>query len=67
MEVNKQVLRAYNEKMQGDMTKTVWVASCQSWYKNAAGKVVNNWPNSATNYYFHMREPEMSDFDLVDG
>jgi cation diffusion facilitator CzcD-associated flavoprotein CzcO len=66
MEVNSDVLRAYNEKMQGDMAHTVWVGQCDSWYKNAAGKVTNNWPNSATNYFFHMREPDFSDFDLVD-
>ena len=66
MEVNSDVLRAYNEKMQGDMAHTVWVGECDSWYKNAAGKVTNNWPNSATNYFFHMREPDFSDFDLVD-
>jgi cation diffusion facilitator CzcD-associated flavoprotein CzcO len=38
--------RAYNERMQGELAQTVWVASCESWYKNAAGKVVNNWPRS---------------------
>ncbi len=64
LEVNADVMRAYNDKMQGDMTKTVWVAQCDSWYKNAAGKVVNNWPNSATRYFFHMKEPDFNDFDM---
>jgi len=64
LDVNKAVMRAYNDRMQGELAKTVWVASCHSWYKNDAGKVVNNWPRSTLAYWWHMRSPDFTDFDM---
>ena len=64
LDVNPTVMRAYNDRMQGELAKTVWVASCDSWYKNEAGKVVNNWPRSTLAYWWHMRSPDFTDFDM---
>jgi cation diffusion facilitator CzcD-associated flavoprotein CzcO len=64
LDVNETVMRAYNDRMQGELAKTVWVANCDSWYKNDAGKVVNNWPHSALAYWWHMRSPDFTDFDM---
>ena len=64
LDVNAAVMRAYNDHMQGELAGTVWVANCDSWYKNAAGKVVNNWPNSTLYYWWHMRGPDFADFDM---
>lgn len=64
LDVNEGVQSAYNARMQGELAQTVWVANCESWYKNAAGKVVNNWPRSTLNYWFHMRSPDFADFDM---
>ncbi|MEM1404848.1 MAG: NAD(P)/FAD-dependent oxidoreductase [Pseudomonadota bacterium] len=64
LDINDRVQRAYNERMQGELAQTVWVTSCDSWYKNAAGKVVNNWPRSTLNYWWHMRSPDFADFDM---
>jgi hypothetical protein len=64
LEVNPDVLRAYNDRMQGELARTVWVSDCESWYKNAAGKVTNNWPRSTTAYWWHMRYPDFADFDM---
>ncbi|WP_116367841.1 flavin-containing monooxygenase [Parahaliea mediterranea] len=64
LDVNAGVMRDYNVKMQKDLANTVWVASCDSWYKNDAGKVVNNWPHTTTRYWWQMRAPDFSDFDM---
>jgi len=64
LDVNAGVLRRYSERMQGELAQTVWVANCESWYKNAAGKVTNNWPRSTLNYWWHMRSPDFADFDM---
>ena len=64
LEVGETVMRAYNDRMQGELAKTVWVASCDSWYKNDAGKVVNNWPRSTLAYWWHMRSPDFTDFEM---
>ncbi len=64
LDVNAQVMRQYNARMQQELADTVWVARCDSWYKNAAGKVVNNWPHSTLAYWWHMRAPDFTDFDM---
>lgn len=64
LDVNADVERAYNERLQGELAQTVWVSSCESWYKNAAGKVVNNWPRSTLSYWWQMRSPDFADFDM---
>lgn len=64
MDVNQHVQMAYSERMQGELAQTVWVMNCDSWYKNAAGKVTNNWPRSTLTYWWHMRSPDFSDFDM---
>lgn len=64
LDINAGVLGAYNERMQGELAQTVWVSDCESWYKNAAGKVVNNWPRSTLAYWWHMRSPDFADFDM---
>lgn len=64
LDVSADVMRAYNERIQAEMDKTVWISSCESWYKNAAGKVVNNWPRATTAYWWHMRGPDFTDFDM---
>jgi cation diffusion facilitator CzcD-associated flavoprotein CzcO len=45
---------AYEEedrRKQGMMTRTPWVAACHNWYKNAAGRVTNNWPTWTVRYW----------------
>jgi cation diffusion facilitator CzcD-associated flavoprotein CzcO len=64
LSVNPRVERAYNARMQAELGQTVWVANCDSWYKNEAGKVVNNWPRSTAAYRWHMRSPDFADFDM---
>lgn len=64
LDVDTRVMRAYNERMQRELEGTVWVARCDSWYKNAAGKVVNNWPRSTLAYWWHMRAPDFTDFNM---
>jgi hypothetical protein len=64
MTVNAAAQRRYNACMQDELAKTVWVSDCESWYKNAAGKVVNNWPRSVSAYAWHLRGPDFADFDM---
>lgn len=64
LEASEAAQRRYNERLQRDLEKTVWAADCDNWYRNAAGKVVNNWPYSCTAYWWHMRDPDYSDFDM---
>ena len=40
---------AYDREIQGRLAGSVWT-SCASWYRNAAGRVVTNWPGMAGEY-----------------
>ncbi len=52
VEVSDEAARADDERTQRLMASTVWVASCRNWYKNAAGRVTNNWPSWTVRYWF---------------
>ena len=65
LEVNPGVQRAYNDRMQGELAQTVWAADCDSWYKDAEGRISNNWPRSTAAYWWHMRAPDFADFDMA--
>lgn len=56
--VRNDAQQRYNEKIQREISETVWAGDCNSWYKNSAGKVVNNW--SKTSYAY---KKLMADFD----
>jgi len=64
LDINRAVQRRYNEHLQGELAQTVWVQGCDSWYKNSAGRVVNNWPRSTLSYWWQMRRPDFADFDM---
>jgi cation diffusion facilitator CzcD-associated flavoprotein CzcO len=50
MEVRQAAMDAWRRTLDHAMARTVWEASCRSWYKNAAGRVTNNWPRPTTVY-----------------
>ncbi|GAA3796980.1 NAD(P)/FAD-dependent oxidoreductase [Sphaerisporangium flaviroseum] len=50
MEVRQATMDAWRRTLDQAMARTVWEASCHSWYKNAAGRVTNNWPQPTTVY-----------------
>ncbi|MBJ7518184.1 MAG: NAD(P)/FAD-dependent oxidoreductase [Solirubrobacteraceae bacterium] len=48
-DVRADVERAYDERTQAHLRTSVWTR-CASWYRNAAGRVVNNWPGYMFEY-----------------
>jgi cation diffusion facilitator CzcD-associated flavoprotein CzcO len=44
------VFRAFNDKVQADMGTSAFSSGCSSWYKNKAGKVINNWSGTVDQY-----------------
>jgi cation diffusion facilitator CzcD-associated flavoprotein CzcO len=49
LEVRAAVEAAYDRELQGRLAGSVW-ATCSSWYRNAAGRIVTNWPGMAGEY-----------------
>ncbi|GII62710.1 flavin-binding monooxygenase [Sphaerisporangium krabiense] len=62
MEVRPAAMDAWRRALEGALARTVWQADCASWYKNAAGRVTNNWPGPAAAYRRITRSPRPGSF-----
>ncbi|KCZ88893.1 flavin-containing monooxygenase [Hyphomonas johnsonii] len=65
VDVTPSSMRAYNDALQADLSKTVWAGDCASWYKTESGKVTNNWSGKTTAYAAEMKAPDWADFQIV--
>ena len=50
LDVKAPVFKAYNDDIQDKMGTSAFASDCSSWYKNASGKVINNWPLNVESY-----------------
>ncbi|MFC7303871.1 flavin-containing monooxygenase [Streptomyces monticola] len=57
IEIRPEAMAAYRARLERALHDTVWEAGCDSWYKNAAGRVTNNWPMSTVRYRRLLRTP----------
>ncbi|WP_297323164.1 NAD(P)/FAD-dependent oxidoreductase [uncultured Bartonella sp.] len=48
--VRVDVFNRYNDDIQEDMKGSAFSSTCSSWYKNAAGRVINNWSGTVEDY-----------------
>ncbi len=60
LDLRQDVLEAYNAELQRELAGTAWAATDRSWYKNAAGRITNNWSGTTTRYWWRTRKV---DFD----
>ena len=65
LDVRRDVMDRYNQRLQAALAKTTWTAGCSSWYKTASGKVVNNWSGFTTDYWRRTRHPNWRDYRFV--
>lgn len=61
----KEAAARFANRLQRDMSKTVWVGGCSSWYKGADGVVVNNWSGTMTAYWWKLLRIREQDFELT--
>lgn len=57
------VYHAFNDQLQRDMASSAFSSGCSSWYKNAAGRVINNWSSTVDDY---RRAARFNAADFVD-
>lgn len=50
LDVKPEIFTAYNDDIQLKMASSAFAGDCSSWYKNASGKVINNWPLNVESY-----------------
>lgn len=64
LEVRAETERAFNAALQKRLERTPW-NFCSSWYRNAAGKITNNWPGTVSRYRRRIRRLEPRDYTLT--
>jgi len=50
---------------QRQMGRTAWSANCTSWYKDATGRITNNWPTWTVRYWWDTLRFKPADFEVV--
>jgi 4-hydroxyacetophenone monooxygenase len=65
LEPRRDVHDAYNAAIDDENGRMAWGASTvNSWYKNAKGRVAQNWPFSLLEYWQRTRVPDPDDYIL---
>ena len=65
MEVKSDVHDAFNARVDAENLKMAWgVPNAKSWYKNAHGRVSQNWPFKLVDYWNATIKPDPGDFVL---
>lgn len=64
LEVRPEVMDAYNRDIQGALSGSAWASVGDSWYKDAEGRITNNWPYSTAWYWWKTRRIRPDDYQL---
>jgi 4-hydroxyacetophenone monooxygenase len=57
---------AYNARIEEGNRQMAWGASTvNSWYKNASGRVTQNWPGTLLEFWEQTRSPEPDEYELL--
>jgi cation diffusion facilitator CzcD-associated flavoprotein CzcO len=64
--VSQEAYQREDERTQALMAHTTWVGTCSSWYKNASGRVTNNWPTWTIRFWFDTLRLRDQDLSTVD-
>lgn len=65
LDVDPQVLREFNDRIQAELQDSAFSADCSSWYKNEDGKVINNWSGNVAEYQELTRELHIDDYRVA--
>jgi 4-hydroxyacetophenone monooxygenase len=68
MSVKRSVHDAFNARVDAENAKMAWgQPGVTSWYKNAQGRVSQNWPFALVDYWQATRTPNPDDFEFTPG
>jgi cation diffusion facilitator CzcD-associated flavoprotein CzcO len=62
LDVRADVMRAYNERLQARLARTVWAKTERSWYKRADGRITNNWCSTTAAYWWKTRRVDLGSY-----
>jgi cation diffusion facilitator CzcD-associated flavoprotein CzcO len=55
MDLQRDVMDAYNARVQAELARSVWAQIAKSWYKTDTGVITNNWSGSTIRYWWNTR------------
>jgi len=61
VEVRPSAMDRFARRTEHDLAATVWSEGCRSWYKTTDGRITNNWPSTATAYWWRTRRLDRSE------
>ncbi|MFQ6324746.1 flavin-containing monooxygenase [Nocardia sp. CWNU-33] len=64
LEVRAEPEQQFNTALQQRLAKTPW-NFCSSWYRNASGRITNNWPGTQISYRRKLRRVHAADYTLT--
>ncbi|MFB8279612.1 flavin-containing monooxygenase [Nocardia colli] len=64
LEIRADQEQRFNTALQQRLDRTPW-NFCSSWYRNAAGRITNNWPGSQTSYRRRIRKLDPDAYTLT--
>jgi 4-hydroxyacetophenone monooxygenase len=66
LDVRPEVHDAYNQRIDAANLQRAWGASTvNTWYRNAKGRIAQNWPFSLLDYWRETRAPNPADYELL--
>src|SRR5690606_22298855 len=66
VDVRKDVHDTFNEAVDAENARMAWgVSDVNSWYKNASGRVSQNWPFTLLEYWQRTLAPDPADYELI--
>jgi 4-hydroxyacetophenone monooxygenase len=66
MACRAEVHDAYNVEIDAGNRQMVWgVSDLPSWYRNAHGRIAQNWPFGLLDYWERTRQPSLADYELA--
>lgn len=66
IDCRREVHDAYNARIDAENSKTAWgVATVNTWYQNAKGRVAQNWPGTLLEYWQQTLRPDPDDYHFL--
>jgi len=65
VEVRRDIHDRYNFDIQSAMVGTVWMGSCNNYYRHRSGKAVTQFPYSGRVFADLLRTPNLADYHLT--
>lgn len=61
-DVRAEIAQHFDDELQTQFQGTAWAGGCTSWYKNADGRIVNNWSGTVVAYHQAVAQFNQADY-----